>query len=133
VHASAHDVADDEVALGQLHPDLVAGTRRCDAEDFRPVFHPFTVQADASSQGIMHYDVLRDVAVKDAPVARVVVVDRLDGAPMRSLFSWVGIPALFPVVDRQHLAGHGRSSAALPRVSGRARGDQPWLGTRPSC
>jgi hypothetical protein len=80
MHASAHDVADDQIALRHLHPDLVT-SRKCDAKDLGRLLHPVTIQADAGSWGVVRYEILRDVLVENAPVARVVVVDRFDVAP----------------------------------------------------
>ena len=79
VCALAEDVADDEVALGDLHPDLVPAWRRL-AEHLGSLLDPVTVGRAARKRRIVDDDVLGDVLVDHAPVARVVVVDRLDVA-----------------------------------------------------
>jgi hypothetical protein len=52
-----------------------------DTKDLGRLFHPFTIQTDAGERRIVRHEVLRYVVVENAPVARVVVVDRLDVAP----------------------------------------------------
>jgi len=80
MHASPDDAADDEIPFGHLHPNLVAPGSR-DTKDLRRLLHPVTIQTDARNRGIVRDEILRDVLVKDGPVAGVVVVDRLDVAP----------------------------------------------------
>ena len=77
MHPTPDDLADNEVALGHLHPDLV--TPRCGyTKDLCCLLHSFAIQADARNRRIVRDEILGDVLVEDAPVAGVVVVDRLD-------------------------------------------------------
>ena len=84
VHTASDDVADDEVVLGHLKRDLVPAGRR-EAEDLRGLLHPLAVEAHAGDRRVVRDEVFRDVLVEDAPVARVVVVDRLDVASNQAL------------------------------------------------
>src|SRR5712691_872405 len=79
VHTTTYDLADNQVALRDLHPDVVTA-RSCDTKDLCRLFHSLTIQADAGNRRIVRNEILRDVLVEDAPVARLVVVDRLDVA-----------------------------------------------------
>jgi hypothetical protein len=71
VHATGHNVADDEIALGDLGPDLVACPWSRDTKYLCPLLHSLTVEADAGIQEVVRDEVLRDVFVKDGPVALV--------------------------------------------------------------
>ena len=79
VHADADNVADDEVAFRDLHLDLVPPRSR-HAEDLRRLLHPVPVEADTRDRRVVRDEVFGDELVEDAPVARLVVVDRLDVA-----------------------------------------------------
>src|SRR5256885_791756 len=80
MHAAAQDVAHHEIVLRDLHSDLVTARRR-DAKDLCCLLDSLAVKADAGDRRIVRDEVLRDVLVEDAPVTRLVVVDRLDIAP----------------------------------------------------
>ena len=67
-------------ALRDLQPDLVPSWSR-DTEDLRRLLHPLTVQADAGDRRIVRDEIVRDVLVKDPPIARLVIVDRPNVAP----------------------------------------------------
>src|SRR6266511_3605448 len=86
VDAAAEDLADDEIILGNLHPDLVTPGSRY-PEDLCRLLHSLTIQANAGNRRIVRDEILRDVLVKDRPVARLVGVDRLDVAPDQFLVS----------------------------------------------
>jgi hypothetical protein len=79
VDALSHDEADDEVALGDLQRNLVPA-RRGLPEDLGGLLDPVAVGGDPRQLRIVDDDVLGDELVEDAPVARVVAVDRLDVA-----------------------------------------------------
>jgi hypothetical protein len=51
VNAFPHDPADNNIAFGDLHRDLVS-SRGCDLEDFRRPLHPLPIQADAWNWGL---------------------------------------------------------------------------------
>jgi hypothetical protein len=77
VHSPTHDVADDQVAPRDLHPDLVAGPRSRGTKALCPLLNSLTVEADVRMQRIVRDEILSDALVKDAPVARLILVDRL--------------------------------------------------------
>ena len=77
MHPEADDMANNEVLLCDLHPDLVTPWSR-DTKVLCRLFHPFTVQADARKWRVVRDGIFRYVLVKNAPIACLIVVDRLD-------------------------------------------------------
>ena len=74
VHATAENLADDEITFRDLHPDLM-NPGSGNPKDLRRLLHSLTVEADSGNRRIVRDEVLCDVLVKDAPVARVIVLD----------------------------------------------------------
>ena len=87
VLATTDDVADDQIVLGDLEGNLVPSLRCRETKELGCLFHSLSVEADSRMEGIVRDEVLRYVLVEDAPVARAVLVDCLDIAPDRLLFS----------------------------------------------
>lgn len=72
VQAAAHDLADHELALRDLHPNLVARAQSRDTKEFGAPLQSLTVEADAGMQRIVRDAALSNVVVEDAPIARLV-------------------------------------------------------------
>ena len=75
--ALAHDVADHEIVLGNLHPDLVS-PRSSHPKYLCRLLHPIAVQAHPWNRSVVRDEILRDEPIQHAPIARLVGVDRLD-------------------------------------------------------
>jgi hypothetical protein len=88
-------VTNDEIALGDLHPDLVPAGGRL-AEHLGRLLDPVAVRRAARQRRVVDDDVLGDVLVDHAPVVRVVVVDRLDLAADQLLVRFGRHLAPFP-------------------------------------
>ena len=84
VHATAENLAHDEITFRDLHPDLM-NPGSGNPKDLCRLLHSLTVEADSGNRRIVRDEVLCDVLVKDAPIARLVVIDRLDVAPNQFL------------------------------------------------
>src|SRR4029453_6994331 len=107
------DMARDEVSLRDLNRDLVAaGTR--DAKDLRRLLHSLAVKAHAGQRGIVRDEVLGDVVVKDAPIARPVVIDHLNVASDQILVLGV-LHAYHPPPTDRCVSGEGISATGRAR------------------
>src|SRR4029078_8997941 len=101
-------------------PDLVPAGG-CDPKDLGGLLHPFAVQADPGDGWIARHEVLRDELVEDAPVARRVVVDRLDVAPDELLV----LLECHRFASLGHgVAGHYRGDARRPAGARAARANR---------
>jgi hypothetical protein len=79
VDTTADDRAHYEVAFRHLQRDLVPARRRL-PERLSGLLDPFPVGREAGQLRVVHDHVLGDELVQDAPVARVVAVERIDVA-----------------------------------------------------
>jgi hypothetical protein len=77
VDSATADVAHHEVALGDLHGDLVAARGRS-PKDLARLLHPRPIWRHSRKRWAMGHEVLGEVLVQDGPVTGLVGVNRLD-------------------------------------------------------